>query len=245
MVSAGLIPCSEHIPAASKYFTSSRWPSWAASIKGVEQPSSISAPALIRKSATSEKPPQHARVRAVSCVSSVCALIFAPGEQKSEPSLSWPRSGSLGVWALFCGYSRASCTGHQRAFWAPNPRALTLCQQQGHHFFVAFPSSFHQRSVTLIIDLLQVGSSLDQQRCQLHVPTAGGQGERGFEGIRWHVHLGTAVQQQPCHLYVAILQAKGSPGVRTESPDAVLATIITLKMILQRQGLFTYCRVLV
>lgn len=66
------------LPAASKYLTNSKWPSWAASIKGVEHPSSISAPALIRKSATSRKPPQQARVKAVSWVSSVCALIFAP-----------------------------------------------------------------------------------------------------------------------------------------------------------------------
>ena len=50
----------------------------AASIKGVDAPSSISAPALIKKSATSKKPPQQARVRAVSWVSSVWALISAP-----------------------------------------------------------------------------------------------------------------------------------------------------------------------
>lgn len=68
------------LPAANKYLTNSKWPSWAASIKGVEHPSSISAPALIRKSATSRKPPQQARVKAVSWVSSVCALIFAPKE---------------------------------------------------------------------------------------------------------------------------------------------------------------------
>ena len=66
------------VPAASRYFTSSRCPSCAASISGVEQPSSMSAPALIRKSATSRKPPQQASVRAVSCVSSVWALMLAP-----------------------------------------------------------------------------------------------------------------------------------------------------------------------
>lgn len=73
-----------HLPAASRYFTSSKWPSCAASIRGVEQPSSMSAPALMRKSATSKKPPQHARVRAVSCVSSVWALMLAPTPQEAN-----------------------------------------------------------------------------------------------------------------------------------------------------------------
>lgn len=76
--------CFSCSPAASRYLTKSRWPSCAASIRGVEQPNSMSAPALMRKSATSKKPPQHARVKAVSWVSSVCALMFAPGQQKNE-----------------------------------------------------------------------------------------------------------------------------------------------------------------
>jgi hypothetical protein len=41
----------------------------------------MSAPALIKKSATSVNPPQHAKVRAVSWVSSVWALILAPAIQ--------------------------------------------------------------------------------------------------------------------------------------------------------------------
>lgn len=53
-------------------------------MRGVEQPSSMSAPALIRKSATSEKPPQQAKVRAVSWVSSVWAFIFAPESTTKE-----------------------------------------------------------------------------------------------------------------------------------------------------------------
>lgn len=111
---------------------------------------------------------------------------------------------------------------HRVLLSAPSPRDLTLCQQQGHHLFVAFPGSFHQRCVPLIIDLLQVGSSLDQQRRQLHVPAAGSQGERGLEGVRGHVHLGAAVQQQPRHLHVSVLQAKGSPGVTQDSSHLML-----------------------
>jgi hypothetical protein len=57
------------------------WPSWAASIRGVDAPNSISAPAFIKKSATSVNPPQHAKVRAVSWVSSVCALMLASAIQ--------------------------------------------------------------------------------------------------------------------------------------------------------------------
>lgn len=57
----------------------------------MEQPSSISAPALIRKSATSENPPQQAKVRAVSWVSSVWAFIFAPGENKKVDETNYKR----------------------------------------------------------------------------------------------------------------------------------------------------------
>lgn len=64
-------------PDLRRYFTSSKCPSCAASMSGVLQPNSISAPALIRKSATSKNPPQHANVRLVSCVSSVCAFMSA------------------------------------------------------------------------------------------------------------------------------------------------------------------------
>lgn len=41
------------------------------------------APALIKKSATSRNPPQQARVRPVSCVSSVWAFMYAPVFDKS------------------------------------------------------------------------------------------------------------------------------------------------------------------
>lgn len=52
----------------------------------------MSAPAFMRKSATSENPPQQAKVRAVSCVSSVCAFILAPMTQiKQEQKLTAPR----------------------------------------------------------------------------------------------------------------------------------------------------------
>ena len=47
-------------------------------MSGVDAPSSMSAPALMRKSATSRNPPQQARVSAVSWVSSVWALMSAP-----------------------------------------------------------------------------------------------------------------------------------------------------------------------
>lgn len=63
------------------YLTSSKWPSCAASISGVDAPNSSSAPFFIRKSATSRKPPQHANVNAVSWVSSVWAFIFAPNRK--------------------------------------------------------------------------------------------------------------------------------------------------------------------
>lgn len=83
------------IPAANRYLTNSKWPSCAASIKGVEQPSSISAPALMRKSATSKKPPQQARVKAVSWVSSVWALMLAPEQHDQKWKGQWSSENRL------------------------------------------------------------------------------------------------------------------------------------------------------
>ena len=71
-----------YLPLLRRNLTSSTWPSWAASMSGVEQPSSMSAPTSMRNLATSKKPPQQARVRAVSWVSSVWASMFAPAETK-------------------------------------------------------------------------------------------------------------------------------------------------------------------
>jgi hypothetical protein len=56
-------------------------------MRGVEAPNSISAPAFIKKSATSVNPPQHAKVRAVSWVSSVCALMLAPAIQYNSKAI--------------------------------------------------------------------------------------------------------------------------------------------------------------
>ena len=71
-------------PLQSKNLTRSTWPSWAASMRGVEHPSSMSAPTSIRNLATSRKPPQQANVRAVSWVSSVWALMFAPVQSAGQ-----------------------------------------------------------------------------------------------------------------------------------------------------------------
>ena len=73
----------ELLPCWRRNFTSSSCPSCAASIKGVEQPVSRSAPALTKSSAHSKNPPQQANVRAVSCVSSVLALTLA-SEQETK-----------------------------------------------------------------------------------------------------------------------------------------------------------------
>ncbi|KAK2185310.1 hypothetical protein NP493_240g01065 [Ridgeia piscesae] len=79
-----------------RYLTSSRCPSCDASIRGVLQPSSRSASALMRKSATSRKPPQHARVSADSCVSSVWALMSAPCARRRATISSCPsRAASI------------------------------------------------------------------------------------------------------------------------------------------------------
>lgn len=58
---------------------------------------------------------------------------------------------------------------------------------------------------SLFTHLLQVGSSLYEQGCQLHVSSTGCKGKGWLEGIGWHVDLRAAVQQQPCHLHMAVL----------------------------------------
>ena len=82
-------------------FTSSTWPSVAASINGEDAPNSISAPHSSKYDTTSWKPPQLANVSAVSWVSSVCVLILAPVKMKvvswskAFKNLKWTRFGPM------------------------------------------------------------------------------------------------------------------------------------------------------
>jgi hypothetical protein len=44
----------------------------------------------------------------------------------------------------------------------------------------------------VLTDLLNVGPALQEQHGELHMTPAGGQGQRGLEAVRRHVHLNTA-----------------------------------------------------
>ena len=44
-------------------------------------------------------------------------------------------------------------------------------------------------SLTLVVDLLNVGAALQEQRPQLHVSATGGQGQGRLETVSRHVHL--------------------------------------------------------
>ena len=54
---------------------------------------------------------------------------------------------------------------------------------------MALPAGLHQGGVALIVDLLDVGTALQEQHRQLHVSAAGGQGQGRLENVSGYVHL--------------------------------------------------------
>lgn len=94
----------QNSPCLRRNLTTSTWPSWAASMSGVLAPNSQLAPALMRRLATSKKPPQHASVKAVSPVSSVCAFTSASTKavrikMQFDSAFSLPQTFSYHNWA--------------------------------------------------------------------------------------------------------------------------------------------------
>lgn len=103
---------------------------------------------IIKRNITSVKPPQHANVRAVSWVSSVWALMLAPKKTINT-------NGKVKI---------------RNAF-----NAFTLSKKQVHHLLMALPGCLHEGRIALVVDLLDVGATLDQQHREVDVSPAGRQ----------------------------------------------------------------------
>ena len=93
----------------------------------------------------------------------------------------------------------------------------TMRKKKCNHLFMSFASGFHQRRVSLIVGLLEVCSSLNEQVGQLHVAAAGRQRQRRLKAVGRHVHL--QCSEKTMHLLFDSFYSEITSGVPAGSSD--------------------------